>query len=209
MEGGVKTRMDRFEEGLQVISALIRKDEPVSFAGRFYKLENAHLMPWPERPTRLLVGGSGRKRTLPLAARYADLWNCHPDSPEEFTALNSRLDELMQAEGREPAEIERSAMIPILMYRSQQDLDRYIRACRQVPIFSTVDDKQAIEMTKSMKGIIGSPQQVMDQMQAFAEAGLDEFVIQWFIPHDLEGVELLASELLPNFERQAGVKHGG
>jgi F420-dependent oxidoreductase-like protein len=73
----VGPRLDRFEEGLEVISRLLRSDTPVDFDGEYYHLEEAILLPRPQRPggPRLLVGGNGPKRTLPLVARYAEEWN--------------------------------------------------------------------------------------------------------------------------------------
>lgn len=200
--GDVKTRLDRLEEGLHVISALMREDAPVRFEGRFYKVQGAHLLPRPQQPPRLLVGGGGPKRTLPLAARFADIWNCHPDSPEAFARLNNKLNDDIQAAGREPEDVERSAMIGVLMYRSPEELEKHARAYQAVPVISAADGQKLVEMMQNMRGIHGSPQQVLDQMQAFAEAGLEEFVVQWFNPHDLDGLEQIASVVVPHFHTQ-------
>src|SRR6185503_4642853 len=72
--GDKAKRMARFVEAVKVIDLLLRHDEPVSFAGRFYHLNDATFLPRSPRPNgpRLLIGGSGPTRTLPLAARYAD-----------------------------------------------------------------------------------------------------------------------------------------
>jgi F420-dependent oxidoreductase-like protein len=73
----IPERFDRFEEGLEVISQLLQSDEPVDFEGDYYELNEAILLPRPQRPggPPLLIGGNGMKRTLPLAARYAQEWN--------------------------------------------------------------------------------------------------------------------------------------
>ena len=100
--------MDRFEEGLQVVIRLLRSDEPVSFSGDYYTLHDAILRPPPaSRQTAILVGGNGEKRTLPLAARYADEWNGVFTRPARYADLNSRLDELLVA-GRKPEDVRRS-----------------------------------------------------------------------------------------------------
>jgi len=67
--------MARLEEGLEVITRLLRSTGPVSYTGRFYRLEEAMLLPRPGRPggPPILIGGSGPKRTLPLVARYGDI----------------------------------------------------------------------------------------------------------------------------------------
>lgn len=112
--GDVKTRLDRFDEGVEVISRLLKSDEPVAFKGRYFQLHGATLLPRPARRggPPILIGGSGPKRTLPLVARYADIWNGTYLSPQQFTDLSKRLDELLRAEGREPAAVKRTIMVP-------------------------------------------------------------------------------------------------
>src|SRR5436190_1724303 len=75
--GDVPTRMARLEEGLEVITRLLRGEGPASYAGRFYQLRDAILLPRPQRAggPPILIGGNGPQRTLPLVARYADIWN--------------------------------------------------------------------------------------------------------------------------------------
>src|SRR5206468_2644018 len=77
--GDIPTRMARFEESLEVASRLLRSDAPVTFEGRFFQLHDAVLLPRPARPggPPILIGGNGPKRTLPLVARYADIWNAN------------------------------------------------------------------------------------------------------------------------------------
>jgi alkanesulfonate monooxygenase SsuD/methylene tetrahydromethanopterin reductase-like flavin-dependent oxidoreductase (luciferase family) len=72
-----KPRFDRFEEGLQVITGLLKSDSPVSFDGTYYQLREATLLPRPTRlaDPRILIGGNGENRTPKLVARYADEWN--------------------------------------------------------------------------------------------------------------------------------------
>ena len=133
----VSTRMDRFEEGLEVITRLIRSNEPVTFEGRFYQLREAHLLPRPQRATPVLVGGNGPKRTLPLVARYADIWNCQVASAEVFKERSALLDELLHAEGRQPHDVKRTALLPVICWRDQDDLERRMnRLCSNVPHFA-------------------------------------------------------------------------
>src|SRR5512141_3194755 len=62
--GDVAMRMARLEEGVRVIAELIRSETPVTFEGKFYQLREALLLPRPQRPTPILIGGNGPKRTL-------------------------------------------------------------------------------------------------------------------------------------------------
>src|SRR3954453_16809834 len=98
--GDIPTRSARLAEGLEVITRLLRSDVPVSFNGQFYHLRDAVLLPRPRRrggPT-VMVGGSGPLRTLPLAARYADIWNGQRLTPREFREHSALLDNMIREE---------------------------------------------------------------------------------------------------------------
>jgi alkanesulfonate monooxygenase SsuD/methylene tetrahydromethanopterin reductase-like flavin-dependent oxidoreductase (luciferase family) len=97
--GDMKSRMDRFEEGLAVTTQLVRSKGPVSFEGQYYQLHEAELAPRPVKPTLILVGGGGPRRTMPLVARYADIWNFFGPL-ETFQERSSLLDSLLAAEGK-------------------------------------------------------------------------------------------------------------
>lgn len=98
--GTMQQRFDHLEEGLQVITRLIRDDQPITFNGEYFQLQDAILRPRPQRATPIMVGGSGPKRALPLVARYADIWNCTVDSVDVFAERSALLDDLLRAEGR-------------------------------------------------------------------------------------------------------------
>jgi alkanesulfonate monooxygenase SsuD/methylene tetrahydromethanopterin reductase-like flavin-dependent oxidoreductase (luciferase family) len=110
--GDIPTRMARFEEGLEVITRLLKSDEPVTFEGKFFQLRSATLLPRPQRPggPQILIGGNGVKRTLPLVARYANIWNGVFLSPNEFRERCEILDRLLQEAGRTPSDVKRTMM---------------------------------------------------------------------------------------------------
>src|SRR5947209_6545491 len=68
------TRLEMLAEYVQVVEVLLRSDPPSCFEGRHYTLDDAILLPRPRRPggPKILIGGNGKTRTLPIAARYAD-----------------------------------------------------------------------------------------------------------------------------------------
>ena len=116
--GDLHTRMRRLEEGLEVITRLIRSDEPASFDGQFYQVREARLLPRPQRRTPILLGGNGPKRTLPLVARYADIWNGVGLTPALFAERCALLDELLRGQGRQPHDVRRTLMVPVLCWRN-------------------------------------------------------------------------------------------
>lgn len=199
--GDVSTRMDRFEEGLEVITRLIRSDEPVTFEGRFYQLRDAHLLPRPQRATPVLVGGNGPKRTLPLVARYADIWNCEVASPDVFKERSALLDELLHAEGRQPNEVKRTMMLSLICWRDQDDLERRMAHLRaNVPQFADMPTEELVEFFRTvLAGILGTPESVTEQLRAYASAGVEELMMSWFSTGDIEGLETIAEHVLPHF----------
>ena len=126
----MKPRFDRFEEGLEVITRLLKSASPVTFDGDYFRLHGAALLPRPQRPggPRLLIGGNGEKRTLPLVVKYADEWNGVFLPPAEFTRLNARLDGLLQTAGRAPGSVKRSLMTGVRFARSRKALDAQLSA---------------------------------------------------------------------------------
>ncbi|MGH8926803.1 MAG: TIGR03560 family F420-dependent LLM class oxidoreductase, partial [Acidimicrobiia bacterium] len=103
--GTMQERMDRFEEGVEVVLSLLTKDE-TSFQGKYYQLENARCEPkGPQQPPPLVIGGVGKRRTLRVVARHAQMWDCMFATPAEWPALHQVLVEHCQQIGRDPGEI--------------------------------------------------------------------------------------------------------
>jgi F420-dependent oxidoreductase-like protein len=107
--GSLKERFDRFDEGLEVIVSLLI-NEHTDFSGHYYRLTNARCEPKPVQPhVPIVIGGRGPNRTLPAAARWADMWDlAGPESPAKWKATSELLDDRCAAIGRNPAEIRRS-----------------------------------------------------------------------------------------------------
>ncbi len=108
--GTMRQRMDRFDEGVEVVRSLLT-NETTTFHGEHYRLTEARCEPKPvQRPTPpIVIGGKGEKRTLRTVARHADYWDAmFPGSPDEWRRLDAILLRHCEAVGRDPAEIRRS-----------------------------------------------------------------------------------------------------
>ena len=191
-------RMRRLEEGLQIITEFIRSEQPVNLTGKYYTLKDAQLLPRPARRTPVLVGGNGPKRTLGLAARFADIWNAVGLDLETFKARSALLDELLSSNGRHPEDVRRTLMLPVLVWRSETEQEKrmlWLRSC--VPAFAESSDQEILSRLRSnMAGILGSPDFVRQGLQAYAQAGVDEVMMQWLALEDEEGIKILADELI-------------
>ncbi len=108
--GTMTERFDRFEEGLAVLESLLTNDR-TTFDGRYYKLTEAMNNPKPlQSPVPVCIGGTGKKRTLPMAARYAHHWNFGGTDPDRFAECRTVLRDACAVIGRDPTEITCSAI---------------------------------------------------------------------------------------------------
>lgn len=107
------TRFDLLEDALEILQRLFTGDV-VSYDGHVVSLRDAQLRPVPVQQPRppIWIGGSGPRRTLPLVARYADVWHTW-GSPSSLREANARVDELALAAGRDPAAIVRASSLSL------------------------------------------------------------------------------------------------
>ncbi len=199
--GEMNTRMDRLEEGLEVVTRLIRSPEPVDFSGRFYQLRQAHLLPRPSTPPPVLVGGNGPKRTLPLVARYADIWNCLAATPDLFRERSALLDELIRKAGRQPGDVKRTTFMPVICWKDPAERERFADAFRKnFPAYAGDSTEEIlINFRDHYKALTGAPEAIVEKLRLFAAAGVEEMMIQSFLPDHLEQMEIIARDVLPKF----------
>lgn len=199
--GDNATRFARLEEGLEVITQLLRSDAPVTFAGRYYNLNEAVLLPRPTRPggPRLLIGGGGLKRTLPLVAKYADIWNGDSLSPDGFRERSAILDDMVRAAGRDPKAVKRTNSVFVLCGRDAAENERRAAGYRRfVTEFTTAPLEEIRQKLRTgWNALVGEPAEVIDQINALAAAGVDELMLHWVDTADMEALDLLAEQVLP------------
>src|SRR5664280_277358 len=117
-------REDRLEEALAICKAMFTEERP-SFQGKHFRIEQALNRPRPIQPggPKIMVGGGGEKRTLKLAARYADITNWF-GTFEEATHKLEVLDRHCETVGRDPSSILRTVASPILPVATERDKTR-------------------------------------------------------------------------------------
>ena len=157
----VKGRLDRLEEACQVVTRLF-SEERVTFEGEHYQLTHAPLEPKPVQwPLPLLIGGGGEKRTMRIAATYAQEWNVW-GTADLLRQKNAVLDQHCEAIGRDPSEIRRSC---------------------QGLLFLFDDEAKAEEMRQRDIGrpmLVGTPEQLVEVVAGYRDAGVDELIIPDF-----------------------------
>ncbi len=184
----MRGRFARLGEALEVITRLLRSDEPVAFDGTYYRLREAVLLPRPKRAggPPILIGGNGLRRTLPLAARYAQEWNAIFVSAARFVELSNRLDALLARHGRRPADVRRSLMTGIVFGRDDAEVRRSLRG-------------RSEETLRERGVIVGTPGAFADALGRLAQSGVQRVMLQWLDLDDLEGLEALARVVIPWF----------
>jgi alkanesulfonate monooxygenase SsuD/methylene tetrahydromethanopterin reductase-like flavin-dependent oxidoreductase (luciferase family) len=203
--GDVPARMDRLEEGLAVITSLLRSDGPVSYDGRFFQLREA-VLPGPRRPggPPVLVGASGPRRGLPLVARYADVWNAQQLTPAQVRERSADLDRLLREAGRQPGDVRRTFNAPVVCGRTPAELEDRLRGFRRFGEWAALPLEALLATLREwLVPLIGTPDEVIAQIQAYEAAGIAEVTLQWFAVDDAEGLEVLAAEVLPRLATRA------
>ncbi|MGH3772504.1 MAG: TIGR03560 family F420-dependent LLM class oxidoreductase [Pseudonocardiaceae bacterium] len=178
--GSTGQRLDRLEEACQVIRGLRDRDR-VTFHGQHYQVEGASMHPKPVGRLPLLVGGGGERRTIPIAARYADEWNAWA-TVETFVHKAGVLERACEEAGRDPRELRRSTQV-LLALRVPGSPRRPVPSRLPIP---------AVE---------GGVEQLRDTLGRYAAAGVDEFIVPGFRPQSPDEtialIDVLTSEVLP------------
>lgn len=182
----VPERMARFEEGLEVVTRLVKADSPVTWEGKYYQIRDALISPRSPREfgPPILIGGNGPKRTLPLVAKFADEWNGLMMPVDLYRERSQRLDGLLEEQGRQSADVKRTLMTRGVVAEDDAAVDAKLNGA----------DKQAL---LDRGAVIGTPSEAIEQLHAYADAGVQGVMLQWMDMDDISGLEYIAAEVLP------------
>ena len=182
---GTGERFDVLEEQLAIITGLWATEGGFDHYGTHYTVEDSPGLPKPVQQPRppVIIGGKGRKRTPALAAAYADEFNI----PFETAAFSAEQFERVRAAcadaGREPVRF--SNALILCVGKDDAEVARRLDAIGH--------DRD----TMASAGVLGTPAQVVDQLGAYAEAGSTRAYLQVLDLTDLDHLELVASEVMP------------
>lgn len=181
-------RFDRLEEQLAVITGLwaTKPGDTFSHAGAHYPVVDSPALakPLQEGGVPIIVGGSGKRRTPALAARYAAEFNAAFQPASATGGLFERVREACEDAGRAPSSLAYSAAQVVCLGRDEATLRR-----RADAIGREVDELRE-------NGLAGSPDEVVDKIGAFAEVGTERIYLQVLDLSDLEHLEDIATEVL-------------
>lgn len=193
-----RARLEMLDEQARILR-LLWTGEPVSFEGTHYRLDNARCLPAPaQRRLPLLIGGSGEKRTLRTVAAHADEWNGYGMSLDEHRHKVEVLREHCKELGRDFDSITRSWMCAFVMGRDADEIEQRARGIQRVlsPL-SGLEIAPMLEMLRSNGWLVGTPEQVVEQMRDRAAIGIQRFMMQHHDHSDDGALRLLATDVLP------------
>ena len=174
----IRERMDMLEEGAACVRGLLR-NETTDFEGKHFQLRDAKCEPRPvQAALPIWIGGSGEKRTLRIAAQFADGWNVPFVDPATFAHKRDVLHQHCGDVGRDAAEIRCAVNLGLAF--TDEELRR-----------------QFGNMAEFVRpGVLtGSDDQVLDRIGEYVSAGADQVNIALRAPLDLDSLERLAGAI--------------
>ncbi len=178
---GPGERLDRLGEAVPLIRRLL-DGETITHEGRFYTFRDALCAPRPiQAHLPILIGGSGPKKTLPLVARYADIWNAY-GTPGELAASDAILRAACEAVGRDEREIERTVNVNVVIRQTRAEAERawgeWMAAHRPQ------DGEDVLDAA-------GTVEEVAASLARFRDVGFAHPVMIFRTPFDLETMDRL------------------
>jgi F420-dependent oxidoreductase-like protein len=177
----LRERFEHLEDTLQIARAMFTQEQP-SFQGTHHRIENIFNNPKPLRgDLPILVGGSGERKTLRLVAKYADGCNVFGDV-DHVRHLMGVLDRHCEDVGRDPKEITRTRMAPVLLTETAEEGERLIAG---------MDER------RRAMALAGTPEQIAEGVQALLDAGIEGITVSTPAVHDLDTLRLIGETISP------------
>ena len=206
---GVRERMDRLAEQMEIVHGSWTSGEPFSFSGAFYRLEELDAQPRPVQQPHppLIMGGSGGRRSVELAVCWADEYNTPLVGLDAVRERRARVVEACSRAGREPMPF--SMMTGVLVGRDRDELRSRAAAlaARRDPDelrVGTLGTGEARDtaldawLSRPPDGwIVGTVEEAIEQLLEVRDAGVSRVMLQHLLHTDLDAVELIGRELAP------------
>jgi alkanesulfonate monooxygenase SsuD/methylene tetrahydromethanopterin reductase-like flavin-dependent oxidoreductase (luciferase family) len=183
-------RVTQLDEALHIIKAMWTQEQ-TTFEGTYYRVNNARCEPMPDPPPTIMVGAF-RPKMLRLTARHADWWNVSSTGIEQYRSYLQEFEQACNEVGRDPATIRRT----------------WSGGCVCAPTSAEVTQLAAgrLQMGEGYgyqadEDFVGTPAQIIEQMQQFVELGVDYFMLDCGGFPRLTTVEMLIHEVLPALNR--------
>ncbi len=192
----LKTRFEMLEEGTQIIKGMLSQ-ERTSFEGVHYNALNATNEPRPvQEHVPLWIGGRGERKTLRMAAQYADGWNVPYIGPEEFARLSGVLDVRCDEQDRDPATIDRTVNLQFNLSPTQAEAE----IARQ-----KLEEQWGDQADRVSEGALqGTPDDAFDRVSMYCDAGAAGVNVALRAPWSEEALDAYITEVVPALREKYG-----
>ena len=196
----LRERLARLDEACQVLKALWTQPR-ATFEGRYYRLQDAPLMPKPvQQPhPELMVGGGGERVTLRIAAKHADHWNVW-GGPGILAAKGKILEDHCAAVGRDPKTILRSANMPLILSEDRTEIEQFRS------LFMRRMGRNEVAARDTV--LAGSVAEVKDKLERLRETGVGMLFVPTFLlgKDPMTTLDRFLFEVAPAFRKSASVR---
>lgn len=184
------TRVEMMEESIKIIKMMLTENSPVSFSGKYFKVNGAICNPKPiQRPyPPLWIGGSG-ERTIEIAAKYANGWNYGLCSYEEYVAKLSLLKNCCKIVNRDYQNIMKGWQGLIIIGKHEEDV--------QIKISDLQSKKRIEDDSISKISVAGTIEEIQTEIAKYIRIGVNYFTVSF---RDLESLKLFAERIMPQFK---------
>ncbi|MGH2682578.1 MAG: TIGR03560 family F420-dependent LLM class oxidoreductase [Actinomycetota bacterium] len=193
----VGERIEMLAEQLEIVHGLFK--EPVfTFQGSHYTLRECPFAPKPVQHPHLpvIVGGKGGPRIARLAARWADEYNTYFVGSDEARERFARVREAVEAEGRDQSAFTTSLMIGVVVGADRGELLHRVQRLAEIDGADASPEAHLADL-QAQGWVAGTPEQALERLHAFEEAGVQRIMLQDLLVEDLEMLALLGSEVFP------------
>ena len=198
----VRERMDMLAEQVEIVHGLWGgAGEVFSFAGTHYQLDACPALPRPHQDPHppLIMGGRAGPRSAALAARWADEYDVVYVDPFEAKERVDRVSAACEAIDRDPGTVRRSLLTKTIVGADEAEVRR--RAAELMAWQE--EDGDADVFLEDLRGthVVGTPDQVLERLAEFAAAGIQRVLVHQLVHTDLDQVELIGREIVPEAAR--------
>ena len=189
---GFGQRLDWLDEAVAAMRDLLDGKTVTSAPGGRYQFNDLHHVPDPvQAHVPIMIGGTGKQKTLKTVARYADQWN-GAGTPELLGECVEVLAEHCRTVGRDPAAIQKTSNIWVIIRDDPAE-------ARRVWNETMAHNQKAVDegMIAELRPILGPPSVVAARLNEYAAAGVPHHIVEVPAPYDVETLERLAVEVRP------------
>jgi alkanesulfonate monooxygenase SsuD/methylene tetrahydromethanopterin reductase-like flavin-dependent oxidoreductase (luciferase family) len=176
-------RVSLLEEGIQLL-CMLWTNPSTTFEGSYFKVKDARLMKQTQHNGIPITIAAKKDRTMRIAARHGDVWECSYLTPEQFTTLNEKFESIYKKTNRNgDKRVTKSIELDVIISESDSDLEY------KKKIF-IMERGPAVANQMLKHGLVGTPEKIRERIKQYTDAGVDQFLLAFHDPIDTKALEL-------------------